>query len=177
MITGERIYLRAWEKTDVEVFYCWFNDPEVTVNIGSAYPAWSMDDEQRVYDQKREDVQRYAIVLKAGDALIGSCSLHAIDPKHRSAELGIVIGAKDHWNQGYGREAIGLLLEIGFEGLGLERIGLRHYDFNQRGHRCYVASGFVDEGRLRHERFIKGAFHDTIIMSILSHEYFARTRN
>jgi len=174
MITGERIYLRAWEKTDVESFYRWFNDPEVTIYLGNAYPACSMDQEQHFYDQPRETEQRYAIVLKAGDVLIGNCSLHFIDQKNRSAELGIVIGEKAYWNQGYGREAIGLLLEIGFEGMGLERMALRHAAFNERGHHCYVAAGFVEEGRARNAQFIKGAFHDTVLMSVLAQEYFAR---
>jgi len=176
MITGERIYLRAWEKSDVETFYRWFNDPEVGIFLGNAYPSWSMDQEQQIYEQPREDAQRYAIVLKAADVLIGNCDLHLIDQKNRSAELGIVIGEKAYWNQGYGRETIGLLLEIGFEGLGLERIGLRHVAFNERGHRCYLAAGFVEEGRARHAQFIKGAFHDTVLMSVLAQEYFARKR-
>lgn len=176
MIYGERLYLRAWEPGDVASFYRWFNDPEVAVNLGNACPAWSMADEQRIHDNPREHAQRYSIVLKDGDLLIGNCDLHAIDMKNRSAEVGIVIGDKAHWNQGYGREAIGLLLEIGFDSLGLERIALLHIDLNERGHRCYLAAGFVVEGRLRHANFVRGEFHDDVLMSVLADEYRARKR-
>jgi RimJ/RimL family protein N-acetyltransferase len=69
---------------------------------------------------------------------------------------------------------LGLLLEIAFEGLGLNRVMLRHVDFNERGHRCYLAAGFVEEGRLRQANFVCGEYHDDVIMSVLAHEYFAR---
>ncbi|NLG27544.1 MAG: GNAT family N-acetyltransferase [Chloroflexi bacterium] len=176
MIPGERLYLRAWEQSDVAAFYRWFNDPEVSLYLGNAYPAWSLEQEQRIYDQPREHAQRYAIVLKEGDVLIGNCDLHGIDQKNRSADVGIVIGDQRYWNQGYGREALGLLLEIGFDGLGLERIALLHLDLNERGHRCYLAAGFKVEGRLRHANYIRGAYHDDILMSILADEYRARQR-
>lgn len=104
--------------------------------------------------------------------LIGNCAFRRLDTKNRSAEVGIVIGEKEYWGQEYGREALGLLLEIGFEGLGLNRISLWHIDFNERGHRCYLAAGFREEGRLRQAVFVKGEFRDTVIMSVLAEEYF-----
>ena len=173
MIAGERIVLRAWERADLETFLRWFNDPEVTQYIGNAYPSLSMDQETRFYEQGMENTHRYCIVTKAG-ALIGNCSLNRVDPVCRHAEIGIVIGEKDYWGQGYGREALGLLLQVGFAGLGLNRLYLRVVDFNQRAQRCYRAAGFVEEGRLRQGVFVHGRFHDMHIMSVLAEEYWAR---
>ena len=176
MIQGRRIYLRAWERSDLEAFTRWFNDPEVTVNLGEAYPCLSSIQEERFFEQAITEKHHYAIVLHEGDLLIGNCSFHHVDPQHRSAEVGIVIGEKAYWNQGYGREALGVLQEIGFEGLGLNRIELRYFDFNARGRRAYEAAGFVEEGRLRRSHYIAGAFHDMMIMSVLAEEYWARKR-
>lgn len=173
MIVGERICLRAWERADLESFFRWFNDAEVTQYIGTAYPALSMDQELRFYEQGLDNKHRYCIVTKAG-VLIGNCSLNRIEAVHRHAEIGIVIGEKDYWSQGYGREALGLLLRIGFESLGLNRLFLRVVDFNARAQRCYRAAGFVEEGRLRQEVFIHGRFHDMLLMSVLAEEYWAR---
>ena len=177
MITGKRIYLRAWERSDLEAFTRWFNDPEVTVNLGDAYPALSSIQEERFFDQAITEQHRYAIVLREGNLLIGNCSLMNLDARNRSAELGIVIGEKAYWNQGYGREAVAMLLEIAFEGLGLNRVELRYYAFNMRGRRAYEAAGFVEEGRLRQSQFVSGAFHDAVIMSVLAEEYWARKRD
>lgn len=177
MITGDRIILRAWERSDLAAFTRWFNDPDVTIYLGNSHPCMSFDQEQRFYDNTLDDKHRYCITLKESGRLIGNCSLLHLNAKDRCAEVGIVIGEKDCWSQGYGREALGLLLEIGFEGLGLNRIALRLVDFNERGHRCYLAAGFVDEGRLRKDTFARGTFHDTLLMSVLAEEYFARKRS
>jgi diamine N-acetyltransferase len=176
MIHGKRIYLRAWERSDLVAFTRWFNDPEVTVNLGDAYPALSSIQEERFFEQAITEKHHYAIVLREGDLLIGNCSFHHLDLHNRSAELGIVIGEKAYWNQGYGREAVGMMLEIGFEGLGMNRIELRYYDFNARGRRAYEAAGFVEEGHLRCSHYVAGAFHDMVIMSVLADEYWARKR-
>lgn len=174
MITGTRLILRAWEKTDLEAFTRWFNDPEVTIYLGNAYPCGSTEQEER-YMAKMVDVpHKYSIVVRESGKLIGNCDLHNIDLPNRSAEVGIVIGEKEYWNQGYGREALGMLLEIGFEGLGLNRVGLGLLDINERGYRCYLAAGFREEGRLRQHSFVKGVFRDDIVMSVLASEYWAR---
>jgi RimJ/RimL family protein N-acetyltransferase len=173
MITGERIILRAWQKADLETFTRWFDDPEVTIYLGNAYPALSYEEEERFYESTSQQKHRYCIVTKDEGVLIGNCAIHGIDTKNRSAEMGIVIGEKAYWNKGYGREALTLLMEIGFEGLGLNRMWLQHVDFNERGHRCYLAAGLTEEGRARQANFVKGAFHDDVIMSILSEEYAA----
>lgn len=173
MITGERIILRAWQRSDIEAFARWFDDPEVTVYLGNAYPALSLEEETKFYEATVGDRHRYCIVTKRDGLLIGNCSLMDIDTKNRSAEVGIVIGEKAYWGQGYGREALGLLLDIGFKGLGLNRIFLRHADFNTRGHRCYLGTGFKEEGRLRQASYVDGRFHDDVVMSVLAGEHRA----
>jgi diamine N-acetyltransferase len=174
MITGKRIYLRAWERADLATFVRWFNDPEVTIYLSNAYPAVSMEQEEHFYDNPHEGERRYGIVTREGDVFIGSCSIHYVNTQNRSCEVGIVIGEKAYWNQGYGREVLELLQEIAFEGMGMNRVALRHTDFNERGHRCYLAAGFVEEGRLRQSEWVKGSFHADVIMSVLAEEYFAR---
>lgn len=172
MIKGSRITLRAWEPGDIDAFARWFDDPEITIYLSNAYPAVSREHEQRFFDRAHSEPYTYSIVTNEG-VLIGNCNLHNLDLAKRSAEVGIVIGDKDYWGRGYGREAIGLLLEIAFDGIGLHRVGLQHVDMNERGHRCYLACGFVEEGRLRSEDYIQGRYHDTILMSILENEYRA----
>jgi RimJ/RimL family protein N-acetyltransferase len=176
MISGERIVLRAWEKADIDAFMRWFNDPEVTTYLGNSHPCLSREQEERFFDEEISNRYRYCIVTRDEGVLIGNCALMDIDHKNRSAEVGIVIGEKDYWNRGYGREALGLVLDIAFEGLGLNRVRLRHVDFNARGHRCYLAAGFVEEGRLRQANFVGGEFHDDIIMAVLAEDYFARKK-
>jgi len=171
MITDGTITLRSWERDDLSAFTRWFNDPEVTVYLGNAYPCLNGEQETRFYESSLDDKHRYSIIVNEEDRLIGNCSLMEIDHANRMAEVGIVLGEKDCWSQGYGRRALALLLEIGFCGLGLNRVYLRLAAFNHRGYRCYQAAGFCEEGRARQAMFVQGAFHDEIRMSVLADDY------
>jgi RimJ/RimL family protein N-acetyltransferase len=174
MIQGKRIQLRPWCREDIDLFLDWFNDPEVTQYLGNAYPNVTREDEESFYDQGAKDKYRYGIETLGDGRLIGNCELGQVNLVHRSAMIGIVIGDKECWNQGYGREAIGLLLEIGFDGLNLHRIWLEYGAFNARGERCYRALGFREEGRRRDAWYVRGTYHDLVMMGILEQEYRER---
>ena len=60
----------------------------------------------------------------------------------------ISIGEPDAWGQGYGTEATGLMLWLAFERIGLHRVGLSVFSFNERAIRSYEKAGFRLEGRL-----------------------------
>ena len=172
MIAGDRVALRAWSRADL-TFLKWFNDPDVTVWAGDPYPSLSLEQEERYYDSHAADETLYSIWTWPEGILIGECGLFDKSTKNSSAEVGITIGEKDYWSQGYGRETLALLLEIGFLGLGLNRIHLRHVDCSERAHRCFLAAGFWEEGRLKQATFIRGKFRDVVLMSVLVEDYAA----
>ena len=178
IIYGKRIRLRAVEAEDVKRFYEWVNDPEVTHGL-SLYLPMSLRDEQGWYENiaKRPPEERpFAIEVKTGDEWkhIGNCGVFGIDWVARSGELGIMIGEKSAWNQGFGTETMTLLLRHGFETLNLNRIELRVYADNPRAIRSYQKAGFVHEGTLREAKFKHGKFDDVHIMSVLRREWDAR---
>jgi RimJ/RimL family protein N-acetyltransferase len=80
---------------------------------------------------------------------IGTCQFHKIDERNRSAEIGIMIGEKAYWNQGFGTETVRLLFEHGFATLSLHRIWLQVYENNKRAIRAYEKAGFQYEGKFR----------------------------
>jgi len=43
--------------------------------------------------------------------------------------------------------------------------------YNERALKVYRRLGFKEEGRLRQERFVDGAYHDLIIMGLLREEW------
>ena len=104
--------------------------------------------------------------------LIGNCSLFRIDPVHRCATLGIVIGDKQQWSKGYGTEATRILVDVGIRTLNLNRIDLDVHEFNERGLRCYEKIGFVKEGEFREAVYADGLYYNTIRMGMLRDEWF-----
>jgi diamine N-acetyltransferase len=178
IIYGDRIRLRAPERDDIPWFATWFNDPEVTLTLFSHLPI-SKDEEEKWFDDMlKSPPEQHPLTIevkqKDGWKVIGNTAFGDIDWISRSAEVGIVIGEKDYWNQGYGSEAMQLMLKHGFETLNLHRIWLRVYDFNTRAIKAYEKSGFVHEGRKREELYIKGKYHDVLVMGILENEWKGR---
>lgn len=175
MIYGKRIRLVAIEKEDLHLFVKWFNDPEVREGL-ALYLPMSMAQEEKWFEEmlKRDPkTQPLNIEVREGEnwIKIGNMGFFDFDQRARSAEVGISLGNKDYWNQGYGTEAITLLLKIGFETFNLNRIMLQVYEDNPRAIRCYEKAGFVHEGRLRQARFHKGRYYDILNMGILSEEW------
>jgi RimJ/RimL family protein N-acetyltransferase len=94
-----------------------------------------------------------------------------IDWRNRSGEVGIMIGEKACWNQGYGTETMQRLLEHGFNTLNLHRIWLQVYAKNPGGIRAYEKAGFTHEGTLRQAHYQHGKYYDVHIMSVLREEW------
>jgi RimJ/RimL family protein N-acetyltransferase len=175
MIYGERIRLRSIERGDLPNYVEWLNDPEVIEGLVMSIP-FSMEDETHWFEglaERPAEERPLAIEFRDGEEwkLIGSCGFHNIDWKSRAAEIGIAIGHKASWNQGYGTETMHLMLRFGFETLNLNRIFLRVYEYNQRAVRSYGKVGFVLEGKLRQARYKAGQYFDEYIMSVLRSEW------
>jgi [ribosomal protein S5]-alanine N-acetyltransferase len=90
-----------------------------------------------------------------------------INAVHRSAELGIRIGAEKNRGQGYGKEALALAVEFCWNHLNLNRLQLLVFKHNQRAASAYKAAGFRKEGLLRKAAFIDGEWVDVILMAAL----------
>ncbi len=178
IIYSGNLRLRAVEHEDVRLFLQWVNDPEVTRGLSMYLPISSVQ-EERWFDrlQERDLHERpLSIELQDGDGwkLIGNCGVFGIAWTHRSAELGIMIGDKSVWNQGFGTQVMTLLLRHCFETLNLNRVFLRVYGENARARRAYEKAGFAVEGCLRQAVYRNGRYDDEYIMSVLRSEWDAR---
>lgn len=175
MLIGERVRLRGMEKSDLPAFVRWLNDPEVRRNLDMFIPL-SMGQEEKWYaDVLNRPIEEHPLCIEVKTdhdwVFVGNLSFIQIDQTNRSAEIGIVIGEKKFWSQGYGTEAMRLMVKYGFENLNFNRIFLRVYEINPRGKRCYEKAGFNIDGRLREARYLEGEYIDVFMMSILKSEW------
>jgi RimJ/RimL family protein N-acetyltransferase len=102
---------------------------------------------------------------------VGVVSLMNISESNGSADLSVIIGPEEARSQGYGPEAIGLLLDYGFGRLGLRRVGLSVFEFNETAISAYERLGFHKEGRLRQAVERNGVLYDALLMSLLKSEW------
>jgi diamine N-acetyltransferase len=179
MLLGDRVRLRSIEREDVPTFVRWFNDPEVRQYL-AMYAPMSKAQEERWFETHLEakDEFMFAIEARTEDTWvhIGNVGLHRIAWKNRNAVLGIALGEKAYWGQGYGTDAVRTMLRFAFHELNLHRVELDVYDLNPRAIRCYEKAGFRREGTRRQALFRDGHYYDVHLMAVLQEEFLSIRR-
>lgn len=173
MLEGKLVRLRAAEVEDLERNFAWVNDVEVTRWLSMRYPISHDEEERWVRNRPPNDFSNgvfFAIETKDG-AHIGNTNLMEVQPEDRKAGLGIMIGDKDYWSNGYGTDAIVTLLRFAFGEMNLNRVWLHAFDFNERALACYRKCGFVEEGRLREHYYSMGRYWDVVVMGVLRDDF------
>ncbi len=172
-LVGEKCYLSPVSTDDAAKWAEWFNDLEVTIPLGDeAYTMQSLGFQQaEVAEIIKDRYPAFSIVDLQTDKLIGRCVLFGVSHVNRSANLGIVIGEKEYWSNGYGADAIRLLLDHAFNLMNLNSVMLGTFEFNKRAIKCYQNIGFKEIGRRRQARIIGGRKYDGILMDILAEEF------
>jgi RimJ/RimL family protein N-acetyltransferase len=168
MLQGKRVLLRSITRADLPRLCEFNNDLEVELASGGDPPfPQSLDRLQAEYDQNiaRGGRDGTDFAIEADGKLIGQCALFNLNSTAQVCELGITIGDKAYWGQGYGRESISLLVEYAFRYLNYRKVWLQVHATNQRAIRAYLASGFVEEGRLRAHLWSNGSYDDLVLMS------------
>ncbi len=175
-LTGTKIVLRRHVPGNLRSFQRWYSDPEVVRLTRYQDGPMRPDEIERFFAARAlgTDSLAMAIHLRDGGQLIGTCALSQLDSDNGSALFHITIGEKDMWGRGYGTEATRLMIDHAFGGLGLHRIGLTVFSFNERAVRSYRSCGFVVEGRAREAIWRDGRWWDEVAMSILDSDWAAR---
>jgi len=173
-LVGQRIYLRPLEQGDLDLIQKWANDPEIRWLTGEVMPM-SEAAAAKFLEKVRTDHDRvwFVIALQANDRVIGEAGLLRMFNPWRTTDLSIVIGEKDAWGQGYGTEAIQLMLDYAFGYLNFHRVSVGVVGFNERAIRFYEKVGFKREGIQREGYYHDHQYHDFVMMSILEDEYRA----
>ena len=104
MLHGEKVILRAIERSDLDNYVCWINDPDVREFLLMREP-YSLVQEEQWYENTLQNTDARLYAIEYDGQLIGGCGLQHIDWLNRSAELGIFIGEKDLWGHGLGTDA------------------------------------------------------------------------
>lgn len=150
MLQGKKVVLREMTVGDALQDYAWRCDPELA-RLDAVQPLQiTFEEYLRAYEEELQypavSRVRFAIDTLEGKH-IGDCMYYGIDHRRGEAELGVLIGDREYWSQGYGADAITTLVDHAFGKIGLKRIYLNTLDWNQRAQRCFAKCGFVTCGR------------------------------
>ena len=166
-LLGERILLRELRVSDVgENYYSWMNDSAVNQFLESRFFPQSLESiiEFTASSNRDPDVVLFAIVEIKSKIHIGNIKLGPINWIHRNAEMGLLIGEKIFWGQGFASEAISLVCEYARNLLNLHKVTAGCYSSNIGSAKAFEKAGFQVEGIRKEQVFVKGSFEDTMLL-------------
>lgn len=175
-LKGERINLRTPTMKDVDAIGKHINDKQVvrfTENIPHPYTRKDGEFYVKNIAQKRlKQLTGYEFVIceKKRKEIIGGICLANVNKKHDHAEIGYWIGRK-FWRQGYGSEALKILLDFAFRTLKLHKVYGQADEPNEASIKLMAKLGFKKEGTFREHVKHGKKRHNTVQLSLLRSEY------
>jgi RimJ/RimL family protein N-acetyltransferase len=173
LLEGTDVVLRRHVPGNLAAFLRWYSDAEVARLTRYQDGPMRAEEIERFFTARALGAESLSLAVHVRDTnrLIGTCALSQLDSDNGSALYHITIGEKDAWGRGYGTEATRLMLDHAFGALGLHRIALFVFEFNERAIRTYQHCGFVIEGRARESIFRDGRWWDELAMSVLESDW------
>ena len=171
MYKGPKISLKSFDRKHLAKTRKWVNDPETALSLGRILPVSDMQHGKWFTNLKKaKEVVIFAIETNRNQKHVGNIWLWNIDWRHRKAEIRVVIGEKNYTGKGYGSEAISLITQFAFERLNLHKVYAYVIGFNKRAKMAFEKTGFIVEGVLKRDRFIKGKYEDVFLLAKLMEE-------
>lgn len=173
VLVGRLVVLRRHVPDNLQAFRRWYADPEIARLARYQEAPMRPEEIERFFAARvmGADALAMAIHERVTDRLVGTCALSQLDGDNGSALFHITIGEKDVWGRGYGTEATRLMLDHAIGTLGLHRVALFVFEFNERAIRAYQRCGFVLEGRSRESIWRDGRWWDELAMSVLESDW------
>ena len=172
-----RLDLRPLEPAHTDAVFAMRSDTRVQ-RYGS-HPPWT--ERQTAVDYIARNMQamatgehaQFAIVRREDAAMIGTCTLYAIDVPCRRADVGYAL-LPSTWGRGYANEAVTRLLDWGFGELDLNRVEADIDPRNAASMRALERLGFTREGHLRERWIVGGEVCDSLMYGLLAREWKER---
>lgn len=158
--------LRLPSEDDADLFSAWQKDEEVA-KLMPFVRQISMKGFKNQIKSILQSKDRYMFIIETEDEIpIGICSLKNIDWINSTAEIDIVIYAKNCWGRGYGCDAVKTLTSFGINDLNLFTIYSKIVKNNERAIKCFQKAGYEIEGTLYNRLFKEGRPLNAVSLSI-----------
>ena len=169
MISGRQVAIGPILPEDLVRLFVWGDDPDIA-RLNEPYLPKNLDRERDFWLNPAGDPRRvFLAVRRVGRAEIaGYVQITGIEPIHRSASLGILIGKAEDRGRGLGREAMELAIAFCRDHLNLSRLSLAVHADNGAAIALYEKLGFATEGLLEKAQFIAGRWVDLRLMALVT---------
>lgn len=174
LFAGQKVRLVPLSKADAARLAQWTQDSEylrlLDAEIAKPVPVATM--EKRI-EEANQSSRGFLFGLSTLDRaeLVGFVELDGILWNQGVAWIGLAIGRRDNWDQGYGTDAMRLIINYAFRELNLRRLQLTVFEYNQRALQVYRNLGFQHEGTFRKFLERDGKVYDMYLMGLLQEEW------
>lgn len=169
-IEGARVWLQPFAQADVTPTYLgWLNDPVTTRYSNQRFSCHTRESSLAYLRSFDGSPNLFFSVRRRGDdRALGTMTAY-VTKHHGTADMGILIGERSAWGQGYGLDAWSSLLRWLFAERSLRKVTAGALDCNTPMLRVMEKSGMHAEGARRRQEIVEGEEHDIL--------YFARFRD
>ena len=178
-IEGEQVALGPMGRHQIPAYHRWLNNLDTLRSQGE--PPQIPDTLESVerwyasYVDGNDTTAWFTIYERPSLRPVGWTELKDIDRHHGTAEYAIMVGDPSVRGRGFGSEVTRLMLQYGFETLGLHNIHLYYMEFNAGARRVYERAGFREYGR-RAGAYRSGAERwDIVFMQCLREDFVEST--
>lgn len=112
----------------------------------------------------------FQLLNKNSQELLGWCGYHLWMTRHNRAEIGYELFDAANRGKGLMTEAIGPILEFGFNELGLNRVEAYTSKENTASQRVLLKAGFEKEGLLKSHYLKNGVYEDSVVFGLVRPE-------
>jgi RimJ/RimL family protein N-acetyltransferase len=178
-LEGYHLRLRAPRRADTLTLFNWYNDPE-TVAPFDRFTVDTLSDFETALAGAAEDPQslapRFVVERKSDDRVLGFVGHYRAHPVLELTDVWYVLGERSERGKGYGREAVGLLVDYLFHAMPIQRVGATVDVENVPSFKLLERLGFRREGVLVSALFHHGTWHDVAVYGVTRSEWAAKSR-
>ena len=162
------IVLRALRVSDAKRLSELANNEKISRNLRDGFPnPYTVADAENFLAKFTNQDPLTFFGIEYNGEYVGNISLVPCEDIYRmSAEIGYFIG-EPYWNKGIVTTAVKLIIDYGFNHLGIVRIQTSIFEYNTASQRVLEKCGFVKEGVFRKSVFKQGKLWDEVRYALL----------
>jgi RimJ/RimL family protein N-acetyltransferase len=162
------VIFRPFRIDDADALLSWAPSADELLQWSGPNFTFPLDRQQLTDYAATAGEHRRIISGEASDAneVVAHAELNVL-PEHELGQMRRIAVAPRWRGRGVGLALVTWLLELAFDQLGVHRVELVVFSFNEPARRCYERAGFREEGCARHARKASDGYWDLIYMALL----------
>jgi ribosomal-protein-alanine N-acetyltransferase len=147
-ITSENLVLKNVFSHDVSMAYIgWLSNPIVNQFLEVRHQTVTLDSQKKFVDEINSSTDSYIFGIHLNDNLmVGTIKVGPINIFHKSAQIGILVGATEYHGKGIGTEAIGSVCSAFKNAKLVRKANAGVLSPNLGSLKAFEKNGFVKEG-------------------------------